>query len=254
MKISFVIPFHNEEKNVGPMLEQVITYGLKQKWNFEIIPVNDRSSDKTQSVLESYSKTYPFIRPLMRKLDKEELGNTMGKALLLGSKKAQGDIIIWTMGDRADEPETYSKIIAKIIDGFDLVFGSRYIPGGTWGSLDPTKAFLSSRGTVLARWLFGIKVHDITNAFRGFRKELLEKIKLNSTGYAISPEFALKAHLAGYKLGEVPTIYYKRVEGVSNFKLGKMSIAYLKVYMNLFLDKWRVKTDSDISRINQANV
>jgi hypothetical protein len=80
-------------------------------------------------------------------------------------------------------------------------------------------------------------VHDITNAFRGFKKTLLNKIKLESSGFAISPEFAIKAHLAGYKLGEVPTVYYDRVEGVSNFKLWKMSLEYLKIYWTLLLAK-----------------
>jgi glycosyltransferase involved in cell wall biosynthesis len=239
VKVSFVIPFHNEEKNAGPMLEQVLKYALKQRhWQFEIIPVNDRSHDDTKKTLDLYAKKYKQIKPFHRNQDSQELGNTMGKALLEGSKRATGDIIIWTMGDRADDPETYGKIVEKIQASYDLVFGSRYMQGGTWGSLDPTKAFLSSRGTVLAKLLFGIKVNDITNAFRGFRKELLRDIKLESPGYAISPEFAIKAHLAGFKLTEVPTIYYKRVEGVSNFKLWNMSIAYLKIYFSLFIEKW----------------
>lgn len=237
MKISFVIPFHNEEKNAGPMIEQVAKWALKKKWDFEIIPVNDRSTDGTKQVLTAYAKKYKFVKPVERTESREELGNTMGKALLEGSRKAMGEIIIWTMGDRADDPETYGRIVQQIEKGYDLVFGSRYMPGGTWGSLDPTKAFLSSRGTVLAKLLFGINVNDITNAFRGFRKELLQSIKLESTGYAISPEFAIKAHLLGYKLGEVPTIYHNRIEGVSNFKLWRMSLAYLGVYATLFLDK-----------------
>ena len=238
MKVSFVIPFHNEEKNVGPMLDQVIAYTKKQKkWKSEIIPVDDRSSDNTFKILTEYAVRYPVVKPLRRNRDAQELGNSMGKALLLGSHSASGEIIIWTMGDRADDPDTYGRIVEKIEEGYDMVFGSRYMLGGTWGSLDPTKAFLSSRGTFLARLLFGIRVHDITNAFRGFRKVLLDTIELTSSGYAISPEFALKTHLAGYKLGEVPTTYHKRVEGVSNFKLWRMSIEYLKVYAFLFLRK-----------------
>ncbi len=237
MKISFVIPFHNEEKNVIPMVEQVENYAKKQKWDFEIIPVNDRSTDNTGQILEKLAKKSKFIKPIERKPDGEELGNTMGKALLAGSSKATGDIIIWTMGDRADDPQTYGKIVDKINQGYDMVFGSRYMPGGTWGSLDPTKAFLSSRGTVLARFLFNIKVHDITNAFRGFKKELLKKIHLESSGFAISPEFAIKTQLAGFKLSEVPTVYYARVEGMSNFKLWKMSLNYLKIFGKLFFLK-----------------
>lgn len=237
MKVSFVIPFHNEGKNIIPMLDQVYKYCLVQqkKWDFEIIPVNDRSNDNTAEILDAYAKKQQRVKPVHRLKDMEAKGNSMGNALLEGSQKATGEIIVWTMGDRADDPQTYGKIVEKIRTGYDLVFGSRYMPGGTWGSLDPTKAYLSANGTVLARFLFQIQVHDITNAFRGFRKGLLSHLRIDSSGFAISPEFAIKAHLAGYRLGEVPTIYYDRVEGVSNFKLWHMSIEYLKVYVKLFL-------------------
>lgn len=221
------------------MIKQVADYAQKQKhkWSFEIIPVDDRSIDNTGSILDKLAKKHSFIKPVHRKKDSEELGNTMGKALLTGSKKATGEVIIWTMGDRADDPQTYGQIVEKLQQGHDLVFGSRYMPGGTWGSLDPTKAFLSSRGTILARILFGIKVHDITNAFRGFKKEILGKIHLKSTGFAISPELAIKAHLSGYKLDEVPTVYHDRVEGVSSFKLWKMSLEYLLLYFKITLQR-----------------
>ena len=78
-----------------------------------------------------------------------------------------------------------------------------------------------------------MKVHDITNAFRGFKKDILDKIHLEASGFAISPELAIKAHLSGYKLGEVPTVYHDRVEGVSNFKLWKMSLEYLLLYLKI---------------------
>lgn len=237
MKISFVIPFYNEEKNTGPMIDQVANYAQKQKWDFEIIPVDDRSTDKTGEILDSFAKDHKFIKPIHRKSDTHETGNTMGRALLEGSKKSKGDIIIWTMGDRADDPETYGEIVKKIKKGYDMVFGSRYMPGGTWGSLDPTKAFLSSRGTILAKMIFRVPVDDITNAFRGFRRDLINNIKLESPGFAISPEFAVKAHKAGYKLGQVPTVYHYRIEGVSSFKLWKMTITYLKVYAKLLFSK-----------------
>lgn len=240
MTVSFVIPFHNEAKNAGPMLEQILAYTRSRKWQFEVIPVNDRSSDETQVVLDSYSKKHSQVRPLEREQDSEELGNTMGMALTEGTRCASGDIIIWTMGDCSDDPETYGKIVEKIEDGFDMVFGSRYMPGGSRGNLDPAKAFLSSQGTLIARLIFGIPVHDITNAFRGFRKEVFNKVWLESPNFAISPEFAVKAHLAGFKLGEVPTVYTNRTAGVSSFKVARMSMTYLGVYLKCFLRLTRI--------------
>ena len=241
MKISFIIPFHNEEKNAGPMIEQVVKYAQKMKWNFEIIPVNDRSSDTTKEVLKTYAKKWKSVKPIERKEIGETPGNTMGKALLEGTRKSTGEIIIWTMGDLADEPATYRAIVDKINKGYDMVFGSRYMPGGSWGNLDKVKALLSSWGTRLAQLLFGVPVHDITNAFRGFRKDLIQHITLASSGFSISPEFAIKAHLAGYRLGQVPTVYYNRKEGVSSFKLWRMAITYLGVFMILLQDRLRGK-------------
>lgn len=235
MKISFVIPFHNEEKNAGPMIEQVAEYAKGQRWDFEIIPVNDRSTDKTKHVLETYAKRWKFVHPVNRQEDSEHLGNTMGKALILGTQKSSGNIIIWTMGDLADQPKTYGEIVKKINKGYDMVIGSRYMPGGSRGNLDPVKAFFSSFGTQIARFLFDVPSHDITNAFRGFRKEVLTKTKPISSGYAISPEFAIQAHLMCYKIGEVPTTYYNRIEGTSSFKLYRMIVSYLSVYKNLYI-------------------
>ncbi len=234
MKISFIIPFHNEEKNCTPMIEKVFNFGKKNKLLFEIIPVDDRSTDKTGMILVNLSKKYNNVHPIFRKDDGEEKGNTMGRALVAGTKAAKGDVVIWTMGDMADDTKTYADIITKINAGYDIVFGSRYMPGGSRGNLDRLKAFLSSWGTRLSRILFGIPVHDITNAFRGFRKDVFNKIRLDSPGFSISPEFAIKAYLAGYKLGEVPTVYTNRVEGISNFKLYNMTKSYLKLYILLF--------------------
>jgi glycosyltransferase involved in cell wall biosynthesis len=233
MKVSFIIPLHNEEKNSGPMLERVLTYAKQKKWNFEIIPVDDKSRDRTKQILQEYSKKYSVIKPLYRSAKNEERGNTMGVSLVEGTRKATGDIIIWTMGDLADDTETYGEIVKLLGEGYDMVFGSRYMPGGSRGNLDPLKAFLSSWGTLLARSVFGVPVHDITNAFRGFKKELIERITLDSSGFSISPEFAIKAHLAAYKLGEVPTVYTNRIEGVSNFKLYNMTKSYLTLYWRL---------------------
>lgn len=234
MNISFIIPFHNEEKNCLPMVERVVKFSRQNNLSYEVIPVDDRSNDSTKKILMSLAEKYSTVKPIYRKKDNEDKGNTMGKTLVAGTKAAKGETIIWTMGDLADDTGTYLDIITKIDKGFDMVFGSRYMPGGSRGTLDFVKAFLSSWGTQLARVLFGVPVHDITNAFRGFRKEVFNSIKLKSTGFSISPEFAIKAHMAGYKLGEVPTVYTNRVEGVSSFKLYAMIKNYLKLYFSLF--------------------
>lgn len=254
MKVSFVIPFHNEEKNCQPVVERIVAYSRRKNLNCEIIPVDDRSCDGTKGMLKKLERQYTNVHPLYRKDGREEKGNTMGKALVAGTKKAVGDFVIWTMGDLADDVETYGKIIEKLSQGDDMVFGSRYMPGGSRGNLDRLKAFFSSWGTKLARILFAVPVHDITNAFRGFRRSVFNSIELTSSGFSISPEFAIKAHLAGYKLGEVPTVYSNRVEGASNFKLYKMTIHYLKLYYDLYTSYKLLKHSHDFVRARSLSV
>lgn len=237
MTISFVIPFHNEEKNCRPAIERIVKFTKKNRLQYEIIPVDDRSTDATPLILKELAAKNHHVKPVFRRDDGVQKGNTMGRALMDGTKKTSGEFVIWTMGDMADSVVSYKDIIQKLSNGHDLVFGSRYMPGGSSGNLEPLKANLSSAGTRFARILFGIPVHDITNAFRGFKKKILEKLDLKEQGFAISPEFAIKAHLAGYSLGEVPTTYSNRVEGVSNFKLYRMTKSYLLLYIKLFFNR-----------------
>lgn len=250
MKVSFVIPFHNEEKNIPSMVERVYNFARSKNWQFEIIPVDDRSTDNSSEILKNLSRRYSNVFPIFRKKDNEDKGNTMGKTLIEGTKRAKGEIIIWTMGDLADDTKTYDQIFHKLKDGYDLVFGSRYMPGGSRGNLDKLKAFLSSWGTRFAKGLFGIPVHDITNAFRGFKKNVFDSLEFISSGFSISPEFAIKAHLAGFKLGEVPTVYTNRIEGISNFKLYKMTISYLRLYFYLYYRYIVLKKPYDFIRKN----
>lgn len=233
------------------MIERVVRYAEKKKLSYEIIPVDDKSNDGTKKILQQNAAKNRRIIPVYRKDKNEEKGNTMGLAIKEGTKKAKGDIIIWTMGDLADDTKTYGDIIEKIEEGYDMVFGSRYMPGGSRGNLDRLKAFLSSWGTRLARLLFGVPVHDITNAFRGFRKDVFQKITLSSSGFSISPEFAIKAHLAGFKLAEVPTVYTNRTAGISNFKIYQMTRSYLTLFGDLFITYRLKKKPVDFIRKNR---
>lgn len=222
--ISIVIPVYNEEGNIVPLVESVEKLRKKQKWNCEIVIVDDNSKDNTAKLSDKLSKKYKKIR-VIRKKGNQGMGNT----LIRGTKEAKGDIIVWIMGDRSDDLNTIPKMIKKIENGADVVFGSRYIPGGSSGDIDKFKAIASSGYTTFARVVFGIGVHDITNAFRAFRKEVFNKIKLDSGDFAISPEFAIKAHLKRFKLSEVPTTYSDRVSGQTKFNMFKMGIRYLSL-------------------------
>lgn len=224
-EFSIIIPAYNEEENLPPLLDEIINHAREKKWNYELIIVNDNSSDKTFEISNFYSNKYPEIRTIHRK----SLRNGMGAALREGTMASKGKFVVWMMADRSDNLNTIPKILDKLNEGYDVVFASRYMKGGSRGDLDPVKAFLSSSYTIIARLIFGLELHDITNAFRGFRKNIFNSVIPECDDFTISPEFAIKAHLGRVKLGEVPTDYSTRKCGKSNFKIITMMFKYMKL-------------------------
>ncbi len=229
-KFSIVIPAYNEEENLPSLLDNLLVLGKRQNWDFEIIVSNDNSSDKTGKICEDYAKKFKNLKVVNRKSPEHGMGAT----LMDGTKAAGSKIIVWVMADKSDELEKIPKMVKKVEEGFDLVLGSRYMPGGSRGELGIDKAFFSWFYTFCAKIIFGIKIHDITNAFRAFRKDLVEKIRLESKDFAISPEFAIKCQLKGIKIGEVPATYYNRKVGKTKFKMFKMGLRYGSLFKYRF--------------------
>jgi glycosyltransferase involved in cell wall biosynthesis len=223
MKVSIVVPIYNEEGNLHELFASLFKLKNNLKYTIEIVAVNDNSSDNSEKIITNFIKNNDFITLVTR----NKGNNGMGFALIEGTKKAKGDIIVWVMADNSDDFSTIQNMLEKIEQGYDMVFGSRYTKGGSRGDLDPVKAICSSGYTRLAKLIYGIKVHDITNAFRCFRKKVFDEISLESGDFAISPEFAIKAHMKKFKLGEVPTGYTNRKAGQTKFKMIKMGKRYL---------------------------
>jgi len=232
MRISLVIPCYNEKENLPTLVKNLQNLIERKKLDAEIILVDDNSADSTHDICNMFERKYDNIFAIHR------IGNRgMGGALLDGTKEARGNVVIWVMADLSDDLNTIPKFLKKIKNGYDVVFGSRYMKGGSSGDLSFFKTAASRGFTILSRIFIGIRVHDITNAFRAFRKDVIESIDLKSNDYAISPEFALKAHLAKFKLAEVPTVYSNRKRGITKFKMFKMSIRYFSVFLSLFFQE-----------------
>ena len=139
------------------------------------------------------------------------------------------------MGDSSDNFDTIPVMIKKINEGYDMVIGSRNVSGGSRGKQNRLKAFGSKQYSALAKVLFRLPIYDITNAFRAFRKELIDKIELENGNFAVSPEFAIKAHVRGYKLAEVPTTYKDREVGEAKTKLFRMGLFYYKMLLKYWI-------------------
>lgn len=228
--LSIVIPAHNEEEGLPQHISNVTKKLRESKISAEIVLVDDNSTDNTGEVCERLSKKYKNIKVLHRKTQPG-----MGGALKLGTKEAKGDVIIWLMGDISDDLSAIPRFVKKIESGDDMVMASRYMEGGNPGELETTKKIFSKSFSILSRIFVGVPVHDVTYAYRAFRKEVFNKSTLVNNNFAISPEFTLEAHLNGFKVGEVPVTYKIRRKGASKMKILKIGYSYGKILFRAFV-------------------
>jgi len=138
------------------------------------------------------------------------------------------------MGDLSDDPEDIPKLVRKIEEGYDVVYGSRFIKGGFTEGYPRLKLIANRLFNNVVRLLFGIKHKDITNAFKAYRKEVLEEIgNLEAEGFDLTIEIPLKAHILGFRSTEVPVNWYGRRKGEAKLKLSRNALVYGKRLLKL---------------------
>lgn len=141
-----------------------------------------------------------------------------GSALRRAFQEAHGDVLVPLMADASEDPRDVARLVAAMRDGLDVVAGSRYMPGG--GIVGNTvKQRMSRFYSFLCRLAGGPRIHDISNAFKAYRRSVVESVSTVAESFDVSVELTLKAHLAGFRVGEVPTVWTNRKEGRSNFSI-----------------------------------
>ena len=237
--ISIVIPAHNEELNLRPMLEKTILSLNSTNFDYEIILVNDNSTDKTEEIATQISRLYDQVKVINR-LD----GNKgVGITLRTGYAATEGDIVVTIDADLSQNPEDIPRLVKAVNDGADFAIGSRYVKGGS-ADLTIAKKILSRLFNFVAGMLIGLNIRDVTHGFRAIRKEVLDQIDLESSGFVIYPELTLNAYFGGFKLTEVPVILSKRKSGVSKMVLLHEGSGYIGILLKAIIN--RVKYFSSI--------
>lgn len=222
MKLSIVVPAHNEQENITNVIRQIED---SLDLDYELVIVNDHSRDDTARLVEEMAKAYGNIRLVENKLDAG-----FANALRTGFNSAVAEVIIPVMGDLCDDLPTIKAMLEKINAGYDIVCGARYISGGARMGGSKIKGFLSSFAGNSLYYLLGVPTHDIANAFKMYRKKVIEAVNIEATGFEISMEITLKAYYSGFKITEVPTVWKERTKGKSSFKILKLLPNYLKLY------------------------
>lgn len=233
-KISIIVPAHNEEENLQHLMDELVPVLLQydETKDFELVLVNDNSTDRTPEIIEELGSKNPRIRPVHR-----HSSPGFGNAVKEGFRNASGDIIIPVMGDLSDDPHDIPKLVQKIEEGYDIAYGSRFTEGGATEGYPKAKMVANRAFNNMVRLLFGIRHKDLTNAFKAYRKEVLERIgidNLEATGFDLTVEIPLKAHIMGFTSAEVPVTWHGRERGEAKLKLSENGSKYGKRLLTLF--------------------
>lgn len=222
MKLSIIIPAHNEQDNIEDVIRKVESI---IKLDHELVVVNDHSTDSTKDIINRLCAEYPALKTV-------DNANAAGfaNAIKTGFENANGEFAVPVMGDLCDDLNTIPEMMKAALKGFDVVCGSRYIKNGKRLGGSKFKGILSMLGGWSSYFLLGIPTHDIANAFKLYNMKVIRNINIESKGFEISMELPLKAYFNGSKIFEVPTVWRERSKGKSSFKIFKLLPSYLKIY------------------------
>ena len=225
MDLSIVIPMFNEAENAEETLKKVEEALLPFEGSYEIIPVNDGSSDHTHQILERIAaakngkiKVVSYPRNFGR-----------GKALRTGFKASSGEIIVSIDADLSDAPH-YIKDLIEVLNGdpdIDLVLASPYMPGGGVENVPFSRLWISKLGNKILRFAMPNRIYTSTGIFRAYRRKVLDSLELESDGKEIHLEILSKAIALGFRVKEFPAILTSRKKGRSKFKFKKTAISHL---------------------------
>lgn len=244
MKLSCVIPAHNEEGCIQKTVEDIIDELGKAGIEHEIILVNDNSSDNTPKIAEDMARKYNQVKVLHRK---PPAG--FGRAVRDGLDAASGGAVVTVMGDMSDDPGDIIKYFRKIEEGYDCVFGSRFIRGSSVNDYPPLKLFINRMANTFVRILFLRRENDITNAFKMYRREAIDACRpFLALYFNITVEVPLKAINRGFNIAVVPINWYGRQSGVSKLRIREMGRKYLFTVLYVWLEKILLKDELNLKR------
>jgi dolichol-phosphate mannosyltransferase len=236
---SVVIPAHNEEASIRPVLRSLCAAFVDAGIAYEIVVVNDHSRDRTREAVAEITREYPAVRCV----DNEGAGG-FGLAVRAGLDAFTGDVVAIVMADGSDPPEDVVRCYREIAKGVDCVFGSRFLPGSKVVDYPRLKLTINRLANLFIKMLFGIPLNDTTNAFKMYRRETIDGLRpLLSHHFNLTVELPLKAIVRGYTFSVIPIGWRNRTEGVSKLKLQEMGSRYLFIVLYVWLEKHLAKGD-----------
>ena len=226
-RVSVILPTLNEAECIGAVLR-----AMPPEYAPRVLVVDGPSTDGTADVVRGLGFT---VIP--------QEGRGLGRAIATGIAHTTGDIIVALDADGSHDPAEIPRMVALIDSGFDLVIGSRYSDGppeagmfsrhrrSTSADDTPLHAFGNRLFTWLCRILFRLPVHDVLMGYKAFRREVFDVVRIDAAEQDYDIEVLLRAHKAGFRIGELATVEHRRTGGVSKLSAPYHGALTLKVIL-----------------------
>ena len=238
-KLSVIIPARNEADNLTECISEISKELTHHSIDFEILVIDDGSTDNTAVVTKLISESISSVKCI-----RNEGENGFGRAVRLGLDNFSGDAVAIMMADRSDSPKDLVSYWKCIQGGNDCVFGSRFIRGGKVYNYPLLKLLANRVVNKMIQFAFKIKCNDVTNAFKIYRREVIEGCRpFISPHFNLTVEIPLKAIVRGYSWKVVPISWKNRTKGVAKLKLREMGSRYFFIIAYVWLEKYFSRGD-----------
>lgn len=232
MKLSVVMPAQNEEGSVGATVEGVVGSLEREEIDYEVVVVNDDSTDSTEAVVAAIGERNPRVR-----VHRSHYERGFGMAIRAGLDVYEGDAVAIVMADASDDPDDLVRYYRVLEQGYDCAFGSRFMAGAHVHDYPRLKYTINRLANQFIRILFRHRYNDTTNAFKAYRREVIDTIQpLLSKHFNLTVEMPLKAIVRGHSYQVIPTNWTNRTSGVPKLAMKEMGSRYLFIVLYVWLE------------------
>jgi len=224
MDLSIIIPMFNEAENAEHTLARVEGALASFQGDYEIIAVNDGSTDNTLEVLQGIASLNKRIKVVSYP---RNIGR--GMALRRGFQESNGKLVVSIDADLSYDPDYILELIKTLgaDPDVDFVLASPYMPGGGVKNVPFLRLWISKLGNKILRFAMPNRIYTSTGIFRAYRKKVLDSLEMESDGKEIHLEILSKAMALGFRVKEIPAILTSRKRGKSKFKFKKTATSHL---------------------------
>ena len=232
--LSVIIPARDEEGCIASSVEHLHVELRLHGIPHEIVVVDDGSADRTWPILEELATHIPELKPARNRGP-----HGFGRAIQCGLQHYSGDAVVIMMADESDDCRDVPRYWDALNEGFDCVFGSRFIKGGGVIDYPKIKLLINRLANFFIRVLFRTSFNDTTNAFKAYRRTVIEGCQpLIAPHFNLTVELPLKAITRGFTWTTIPITWRNRRSGVAKLKLQEMGSRYLFIVMYVWLEKY----------------